>query len=472
MIKSLIFAVALSGMAISPCLAQDKILPQAAPQMQLSFAPLVKKVAPAVVNIYTKRTVTQRQFNPFMDDPFFQQFFGGAFGMPDAPGGLSRKLVENALGSGVIVDKDGLVVTNAHVVAEADEINAVLPDGREFDADKVIVDKASDLAVLRIKNKGAPLPFVTLQASGDLEVGDLVLAIGNPFGVGQTVTSGIVSALARSSQDISDFNFFIQTDAAINPGNSGGPLVAMDGSVVGINSAIYSRDGGSLGIGFAVPSDMVVAVLAAVRSGQTGERIVRPWLGLTAQKVTADIAESLGFDAPHGLLIAGLDKASPLRAAGAEIGDVITAMNGRIVTDPGEVRFRMATIPIDGTAQFDILHKNERKTVSVRAIAPPDDPPREETKLSGDGPLGGATIANINPAVAVEMGIAQEQGVIVTAVQRGTQASRVVEKGDIILAVNNEKIPNVRTLQTALKGASAWQLLIDSHGRKRQMIIR
>ncbi len=470
--KLLTALAAFVALFTAPALAQERILPQSPAQMQFSFAPLVKKVAPAVVNIYTKRTVTARQFNPFMDDPFFQQFFGGAFGGMGAPGGLSRKLVQNALGSGVIVDQDGLVVTNAHVVDEADEINAVLPDGREFDAKKILVDKSSDLAVLKIENKGAALPFVSLQASGNLEVGDLVLAIGNPFGVGQTVTSGIVSALARSSLDISDFNFFIQTDAAINPGNSGGPLVAMDGSVVGINSAIYSKDGGSLGIGFAVPSDMVVAVLAAVKSGQKGDRIIRPWLGVTAQKVTADIAESLGFAAPSGLLIAALHEASPLRAAGAEVGDVITAMNGHSVTDPGEVKFRMATVPLGGEATFQILRKGEARTLKVEAIAPPDVPPRAETELTGYSPLAGATVANINPAVSVELGIAEDQGIVVTAVDPRTPATRVVEPGDIILAVNNIKIDKVGTLQKALKAARQWQLLIDSQGRKRQVIVR
>jgi serine protease Do len=278
----------------------SKIVPDSRAAIQMSFAPVVKKVAPAVVNIYTKRVVTQR-LSPFMDDPFFRQFFGNAFQLNR--GGVTRDRVENALGSGVIASADGLVVTNAHVIKGADEIQVVLPDGREFDAHVTLTDAPSDLALLRISAPGEKLPFVTLKPSENMEVGDLVLAIGNPFGVGQTVTSGIISALARSSLNIENFNFFIQTDAAINPGNSGGPLVAMDGSVIGINTAIFSQSGGSLGIGFAIPSEMVATVVAAEKNGQAGDGgVVRAWLGVTTQAVTPEIAESLGFKTPHGIM--------------------------------------------------------------------------------------------------------------------------------------------------------------------------
>jgi len=271
----LIGCLVLSG----PALAENpKIVPAGRNQVNLSFAPLVKQVAPAVVNIYTKRTVT-RSAHPFINDPFFQQFFGGNLA-PDLGGGLTRKQVEGALGSGVIIDADGIVVTNAHVIRGADEISIVLSDGREFPATLSLKDDHSDLAILRVDTDGEKLPAARLRSSEDMEVGDLVLAVGNPFGVGQTVTSGIVSALSRSSLNISDYNFFIQTDAAVNPGNSGGPLVAMDGGVVGINTAIYSQSGGSLGIGFAIPSEMVQTVVAAEANGQGGERgVLRPVAG-------------------------------------------------------------------------------------------------------------------------------------------------------------------------------------------------
>lgn len=449
-----------------------RIVPSHQDEVQLSFAPLVRKVAPAVVNIYTRRTVTQT-VNPFMRDPFFQQFFGDAFGSR----GLSRQRVESALGSGVIINPDGLVVTNAHVIRGAEEITIVLPDGREFEAERAITDEPSDLAVLRIRDGGDSLPYVTLKPSESLEVGDLVLAIGNPFGVGQTVTSGIVSALARSSLNINDFNFFIQTDAAINPGNSGGPLVAMDGGVIGINTAIFSRTGGSLGIGFAIPSEMVASVVAAAESGQAalpGERgIIRPWLGISAQRVTADIAESLGLAIPNGILVANLHSASPLRAAGVRVGDVILRMNDRDIREPAEMKFRMATVPLGEHASFDIMRGGQRRIVKVEAIAPPDDPPRRQSVLDGQHPLSGATVANVNPAVAVELGINREDGVAVVDLQNNRPAARVVRLGDIIVEVNNVAVNTVdELLQQLARTGAGWNIVIETDGRRRQILIR
>lgn len=450
--------------------AQDRVAPASREQIRMSFAPLVREVAPAVVSISTKRTITQR-VSPFMGDPLFEQFFGQAFGFGN---GLTRKRIEGALGSGVIVDPDGLIVTNAHVVRDAEEITVVMNDGREFPATKTLVDAPSDLALLRIDAQGQVLPFVNLEPSEKLEVGDLVLAIGNPFGVGQTVTSGIVSALARSSLNINDFNFFIQTDAAINPGNSGGALVAMDGGVVGINSAIFSRDGGSLGIGFAIPSEMVATVIAAEKSGQTGDHgVVRAWLGVTAQNVSADIADSLGFDVPHGVLIAKLHPASPLKKAGAQAGDVVMAVNGKPVREAAEVKFRMATVPIGSSADFEIMRKGKTRIIGVAAIAPPDDPPRQETLLSGNHPFAGATVANVNPALVVELGIKEEEGVVVTNVNGRSTAARVVAPGDVIVSINGKTVQSVGDLQKALKNpAASWQLVVSSDGRQRQVIVR
>jgi S1-C subfamily serine protease len=221
-----------------PAMAQDTV-PTSTQQINLTFAPVVKMVAPAVVNIYTKKVVKQQALSPFFDDPFFKQFFGDEFNF-----GRSRERIQNALGSGVIVEADGLVVTNHHVIDGADEIRVVLNDGREFAAKPIAQEEQMDLALLRMETKGAKLPTLPFRDSDDLEVGDLVLAIGNPFGVGQTVTSGIVSGLARTRTGINDFGFFIQTDAAINPGNSGGALVTTDGKLVGINTAIFSQSGG------------------------------------------------------------------------------------------------------------------------------------------------------------------------------------------------------------------------------------
>lgn len=455
--------------------AQEAAIPQTREQVQLSFAPVVKKVSPAVVNIYTKKVVTRSVRNPFMNDPFFAPFFdNGAFG------GRMRKQIESALGSGVIIDPDGLVVTNAHVSRGADEITVVLSDGREFDGKVALTDEPSDLALIRFDTKGEQLPVASLKPSESLQVGDLVLAIGNPFGVGQTVTSGIVSALARSSLNVSDFNFFIQTDAAINPGNSGGPLVALDGGIVGINSAIYSKDGGSLGIGFAIPSEMVATVIAAEKAGQgkgqgTASAVSRPWLGVTTQNITGEIAKSLGMAAPAGVLVAALHPESPMLKAGIKVGDAVLSINGHKLRDSAEAKFRMATMPLGQTAQFEVSRAGNVQNFAVEAIAPPDSPPRQETVIKGNNPLNGVTISNLNPAVLVELGLSSdEKGVVVTKVDPGSYSMRIAEVGDIIAEINGRKLTNVKDAQKALAAPSSagWSFTMGQAGRYRQIMIR
>src|SRR6185437_11136597 len=279
----LIAVVAASMMPAGPAGAQP--LPSSRDALQFSYAPLVKKVSPAVVNIYTATTMRVLRRLPF---PFP--------GMPQDGG--SR--VQNSLGSGVLVKPDGLIVTNAHVVRGADQIRVVLSDRREFDAKLVIQDDRYDLALLRINGEGEKFPFLELRDSDSIEVGDIVLAIGNPFGLNQTVTSGIVSAVARSAGGVNDSSFFIQTDAAINPGNSGGALVSLDGRLIGINTAIFSQTGGSVGIGFATPSNIVARMVA---TGEQGGRIIRPWLGVSMQSMTPDLAAGLNLPRPVGLLV-------------------------------------------------------------------------------------------------------------------------------------------------------------------------
>ena len=252
------------------------------------------------MNIFARGHVTVTDnASPFANDPFFRQFFGQ---QNFAFGGRPREAVISSLGSGVIIKPDGLIVTSFHVIKDAQEITVVLSDKREFDAKVVLRDPQSDLAFLKI-DAGAPLPYLELRDSDTLEVGDLVLAIGNPFGVGQTVTNGIVSGLARKAAGVSDYQFFIQTDAAINPGNSGGALVDMGGRLIGINTAIYSNSGGSLGIGFAIPANMVRSLLG---SKVAGGRVVHPWLGLAVQQVTPEIAESLGIKSSQGVIVKNL----------------------------------------------------------------------------------------------------------------------------------------------------------------------
>lgn len=445
-------------------------VPESTMQLNLSFAPIVKKVAPAVVNIYTKKDLSRAFRNPFMDDPFFSKLFGG-----ELFGGRMRKYMESALGSGVIVSAQGLVVTNEHVVRGADQITVVLNDGNEYEATKVLADEASDLALLRIDESDREFPFVNLKPSESLEVGDLVLAIGNPFGVGQTVTSGIVSAQGRSSLDINDYNFFIQTDAAINPGNSGGPLVTMDGKVVGINTAIYSRSGGSLGIGFAIPSEMVASVIAASLNGQTGDRgIIRPWIGVTAQNVTTDIANSLGLKNPNGAMVSQLHSASPFRDAGVKVGDIVLSVNDKTIRDAAELKFRIATVPIGKDAKVQIFRDGKRLEKTVSAIAPPENPPRNEVTLRGDHVLSGVTIANLNPAVSIELGLmGEEEGVVVIdAPRRGF--FRTVNPGDILMEVNGRKIDQPLDVEKALKAerTNGPYLVIKSGGRISRLYLR
>lgn len=462
--------LAFTAFTIGEANAEIKIAPTSAAQVQLSFAPVVKKVAPAVVNIYTKRIV-KKKAHPFTNDPFFAPFFG-----KDTLGQRMRKQAENSLGSGVIIDASGLVMTNAHVIRGADEITVVLSSGQELDAELALSDKASDLALLRVKSKD-PLPYASLRPSESLEVGDLVLAIGNPFGVGQTVTSGIVSAQGRSSLNINDFNFFIQTDAAINPGNSGGPLVTLDGKVVGINTAIYSRDGGSLGIGFAVPSEMVASVIAAEEMGAQGDAgVIRPWLGVSVQAVTSDIGESLALQSPRGALITKLHPASPMVASGLKVGDAVIRVNGRDIRDPSEMKFRMATVPLGQKAEMIVARNGQNLSFEVEAMAPPESPPREETIIKGNNILSGAKIANINPALVKELGVLvdADEAVIVLATARGTSASRVVRAGDVILEINGKEIKDVDDIEKALKLTSSqgWSMTVSSNGRIRQINLR
>jgi len=447
-----ILAAIVPGLLPSGALAQDRVLPRDRAEIELSFAPLVKRVAPAVVNIYTRRTVRTLP-SPLFNDPFFRRFFGDQF-----PGTEQQ---QNSLGSGVIVDPSGLIVTNSHVIRGADEITVILADRREFEATLLLTDERTDLAVLRIMPGDERLPFLELRDSDELEVGDLVLAIGNPFGVGQTVTSGIVSAVARTTVGITDYRFFIQTDAAINPGNSGGALVSMDGRLVGINTAIFSRDGGgSIGIGFAIPSNMVRTVIAGVTSGT---RVVRPWFGASGETVTADIAASLGMPRPLGVIIQDIFPDSPAAEAGLRRGDVITHVEGREVQDAEALRFRIATQAVGSEVRLTIWRKGQEREVNVALIAPPETPPREVTPLRGNHPLAGATVANLSPALADELGLdITPRGVIVLEVRRGSPAQRIrIAPGDVIVRINNREMRTVSDARRAVSQVELpWRLQI------------
>ncbi|MEQ9490944.1 MAG: Do family serine endopeptidase [Alphaproteobacteria bacterium] len=445
--------------------AQAESVPASREQITLSFAPVAKQALPAVVNIYAQKIVRRRERTGLFADEFLKRFFGG-----DTPFsfGQTRERVENSLGSGVIVQSDGIVVTNHHVIADATEIKVVLADRREFAATLMLTDERTDIAVLRIDAEGVEFPVLPYGNSEGLEVGDLVLAIGNPFGVGQTVTSGIVSGLARTSVGIADFRSFIQTDAAINPGNSGGALVGMDGSLVGINTAIFSTNerGGSLGIGFAVPINMVKRV---VKAAVTGQELIRPWLGFSGRDVSAEIAEALGLATPSGVLVQDVHSDGPAASAGLVSGDVVVAVDGKPVEDGQALRFYFATREIGGEVPVAVIRDDTIHTLRFALLAPPEEPPRDRTDIVGDFPISGIRVINLSPLVAEEIGLPTDlTGVMVEAVQRGSVAARAgIRPLDIIREVNGLTITVVDNLvQIVDDPPPEWLVVLDRKGRK------
>jgi Do/DeqQ family serine protease len=445
--------IALSAFAAG-ARAQDRRVPSSPGELQLSFAPVVKRVTPAVVNVYAAWVIENR--NPFLNDPLFRRFFGT----------VPREQVMRSLGSGVIVDPSGLVVTNYHVIEGASEVKVALSDKREFDAEIVLKDEHSDLTVLRLKGVNEKFPVLDFANSDDLQVGDVVLAIGDPFGVGQTVTHGIVSALARTQVGISDYQFFIQTDAAINPGNSGGALVDLNGRLVGINTAIYSRSGGSQGIGFAIPANMVRVVVSSAKGGSAA--VKRPWLGAKLQEVTPEIADSLGLKRPSGALVANVAAAGPAARAGIKTGDLIVAIDGTVVDDPNSFDYRFATKPLGGNAQVSLLRQGREMAVAVNLQTAPESP-REEIEIRARSPFLGVKVANLSPALADELRLdTAAQGVVITSVADGSTAQTIgFRKGDIVLSVNNQKMEKSADLDRVTRaGGRSWRVTINRGGQE------
>lgn len=418
----------------------------------MSFSPIVKKVTPAVVNIFTRSRVrVQQNISPFANDPFFQQFFA-----QNNIGGLTREQVVSSLGSGVIIKSDGLIVTSNHVIKGAQEIRVVLSDKREFEAKVAAQDPQSDLAFLRIAAKD--LPFLEMRNSDTLEVGDLVLAIGNPFGVGQTVTSGIVSGLARKAAGVSDYQFFIQTDAAINPGNSGGALVDMKGHLIGINTAIYSKSGGSMGIGFAIPSNMIRSL---TEGKLQGSRIVRPWLGVAVQPVTSEIAEAMGMKTPQGVIIKNVYPGSPAEKGGLKAGDVLVAVAGVPINGEDDMNYRLALSKLGEATPFSIQRKGASMDLTVVMAEPPENPKRDARLIKGRNPLEGVTVANLSPALANEIGIDDMIAgvVVVKPATQGLGVNVGMMPGDIILEINGVKITSTTQLESLLqKTTGEWRI--------------
>ncbi|OYR15731.1 DegQ family serine endoprotease [Brucella grignonensis] len=444
--------------------AQGKQIPLSRADMQLSFAPLVKETAPAVVNVYAARQVQAR--SPFAGDPFFEQFFGNQFG-----GGKSR--TEQSLGSGVIVDASGIVVTNNHVIKDADEIKVALSDGRQFESKVLLRDETTDLAVLKIDAK-EKFPVLALGNSDEVEVGDLVLAIGNPFGVGQTVTSGIVSAQSRTQVGVSDFDFFIQTDAAINPGNSGGGLLDMRGRLIGINTAIFSRSGGSVGIGFAIPSNMVRAVVDAALSGSSS--FERPFIGATFQNITPDVAESLGMDKSFGVLVTAVIKGGPAEEAGLKVGDVVLSVQGVRADNVDVLGYRLSTAGIGNTVTLDIVRNGNESKLPVKLVKEPEAKPQQKQTIKGDNPFEGAVVEELTPAMASKMRLRDgARGVIVTDVIVNSQAAQLgLRQRDIIRGINGNPIRTIADLITALSNGRglAWRLEVERNGALIRQFVR
>lgn len=449
-----------------------------------NFVPVVKAVTPAVVNISTTRVVRGpqgggggEQMAPFMDDPFFRQFFGDEFFRRfQAP----RERKESSLGSGVIVSSDGYIVTNNHVVAKADEIRVLLSDKREFVGKVVGTDPKTDIAVVKINAKD--LPSIPWGDSEKLEVGEFILAIGNPFALNSTVTMGIVSAVGRANVGIADYEDFIQTDAAINPGNSGGALVNTRGELVGINTAIFSRSGGYMGIGFAVPANMARSVMdSLIKTG----KVTRGWLGVSIQEVNQDLAKQFGLSDSKGALVSEVIPDSPAAAAGIKSGDVIVGFEGKPVEGPAVLRNMVAQTQVGKTARVDVLRDNKKQSFNVRITEQPKEVAQgdsEETIEGGDKTdtkslLGGLEVRNITPDIARQLGLPPAtKGVVVTGLSPDSPAASAgVEPGDVILEINRQPVHSVTDLKrisAKLSKKEGVLLLINRRGGKLFLAIK
>ncbi|TPL11062.1 DegQ family serine endoprotease [Mesorhizobium sp. B2-4-10] len=437
----------------------DKRVPFGREEVQLSFAPLVKQTAPAVVNVYASQTA--KVVSPFEGDPFFEEFFGRA-----------QPRAQSSLGSGVLVDPSGVIVTNFHVIKNADEVKVATADGREFTSKVMLKDETLDLAVLKIESD-KPFPVIAIGDSDALEVGDLVLAIGNPFGVGQTTTSGIVSALARSHIGVSDSGYFIQTDAAINPGNSGGALINMGGQLVGINTAIFSRSGGSIGIGFAIPANMVRAFADAAKAGL--DFFERPYIGAEFEAVTPQIAESLGMEKPAGALVSSVDASGPAGKAGLKPGDVVLQINGRPVESIEALDYRMATLSIGTKANFAVLTKGQQAAMDIALERAPEGAKPSEVTLHGRSPFSGAKVAELSPRLAQKLGLRTDiKGVTVVDINRDSPAADFgFQPGDIVREVNGTTIDTAATLaQASQQDTRWWRFTVERGGQILRQVLR
>lgn len=453
----------IAALAIAAAMAALAKAPEAAAQALRGFAPVVREVAPAVVNIYAKKVV-RTQVSPFGNNPFFSRFFFG-----------TREEVRNTLGSGAILSGDGLVVTSSHVIECATEIRVVLRDRREFEATVALSDWQTDLAVLRLEG-AERLPTLEIRNSDQVEVGELALALGNPLGNSHTVSSGIVSALARpgvlpsSSRGCAGETrpkevegYFMQTDAPINPGNSGGPLVDVSGKLIGINTYIQTLSGGSDGIGFAVPSNLVEAFLRQAKEG--AKRFQSPWLGFAGRPLDSDMAKALEVWPPSGVLITELHSASPMAEAGLEAGDVIVRLGGKEVNSLQETEYRMRVMGIGSEARVDYIRNGQGEAGRARMILPPNVPAPEAFTVEGNGPFRGLELARVNPKVISDLELPLSSTGVIVLRSEGPLSRLGLRAGDVIRRINEREIRSTGDAREAIgQSPGQWDVEIVRGG--------
>jgi serine protease Do len=407
-----------------------------------ALAEVAEVVRPAVVNISTTTTIPAGE-NPFGDmfnDPFFRHFFGDQFNRP----GPNRKQKSSALGSGVIMSDKGYILTNSHVVKGADEIKVVLYDKREFKGTIVGTDSKTDLAVVKIDAKD--LPTVVIGSSSALKTGDVVLAIGNPFGLNQTITMGIVSAVGRSHIGLADFEDFIQTDAAINPGNSGGALVNSSGELIGINTAIFSTSGGYMGIGFAIPSDMAASVMdSIIKHG----KVIRGWLGVSIQDLSPDLAKSFNLKDQTGALVSGVMENSPADKAGLKRGDLVIELDGKTVADSISLRNRVSALAPGTKIEMKIIRNGSQQVIT--AILGEAKEKAEVKKTEYSNVLKGITVQDLTPGLRDKLDIPESlTGVVVTDVAPDAPTHGLLQANDVIQEVNRQGIKSAQEYKQAV----------------------
>ena len=443
--------------------------PAAGPPNSMGFAAVVKAVLPAVVNISSSRVVKPQgnQLNPFFNNPFFQQFFGGQMPQP-------RPQREEALGSGVIVSPDGYIMTNNHVVDKATEIKVFLPNKQEYPAKVVGTDSKTDIAVLKIQANN--LPTVTFGDSSKLQVGDYALAIGDPFGIGETVTMGIVSATARSGLDIENYEDFIQTDAAINPGNSGGALINARGELIGINTAILSGgSGGNQGVGFAIPINLARYVMGQILKYG---KVTRGWLGVGIQDVSAPVAKTYGVPANQGAIISDVEPNGPGAKAGLQRGDVITQLNGQPVQGANDLKLKIGELRPGTTAHMKILRNGKPQDVSLTLGQQPQSG-QHQAGAAGpqqQGLMQGVEVQNLTPDILQQLGLSSDtKGVVVANVASGSAAEMAgLRRGDVIEQVNRHPVDSVSQYEREIRmaGGQAIVLLVNRGGSTAFVVVQ